>query len=82
MISFDVKSLFTNVPLEKTTDIILKKIYDEKKIETNIPWNITDLLYLCMKNVHFTYDGKIYIHINGVATRSQLGPLLANTWYL
>ena len=40
MISFDVKSLFTNVPLEETIDIILNKIYDEKKIETNIPRNI------------------------------------------
>ena len=47
MISFDVKSLFTNVPLEETIDIILNKIYDEKKIETNIPRNIMkDLLYL------------------------------------
>ena len=40
MISFDVKALFTNISLEKTIDIILKKIYDDKKIETNIPQNI------------------------------------------
>ena len=40
MISFDVKSLFTNVPLEETIDIILNKIYDEKKTETNIPRNV------------------------------------------
>ena len=32
MISFDVKSLFTNVPLDKTIGYILKKVYDEKKI--------------------------------------------------
>ena len=37
MISFDVKSLFTNVPLDKTIDYILKKVYNEKKIQTNIP---------------------------------------------
>ena len=29
MVSFDVKSLFSNVPLEKTTNIILKRIYDD-----------------------------------------------------
>ena len=64
MISFDVKSLFTNVPLEETIDIILNKIYDEKKIETNIPRNIMkDLLYLYTKHVHFTYGGKIYIQM-------------------
>ena len=60
MISFDVKSLFTNAPLEETIDIILNKIYDEKKIETNIPGNIMkDLLYLCTKHVHFTYGEKL-----------------------
>ena len=31
MISFDVKNLFTNVPLKETVDIILIKVYDEKK---------------------------------------------------
>ena len=83
MISFDVKSLFTNVPLEETIDIILNKIYDEKKIETNIPRNIMkDLLYLCTKHVHFTFGGKIYIQIDGVAMGSPLGPVLANIFMI
>ena len=37
MISFDVKNLFTNVALDNSTDFILKKVYNEKKIQTNIP---------------------------------------------
>ena len=32
MISFDMKSLYTNIPLDKTIDFILKKVYNEKKI--------------------------------------------------
>ena len=32
MVSFDVKSLFTNVPLEKTIDIILRRIYRDKEV--------------------------------------------------
>ena len=68
VILFDVKCLFTNVPLEEAIDIILNKTHDEKKIETNIPRNIMkDLLYLCTKHVHFTYGGNIYIQIDGVA---------------
>ena len=75
--------MFTNVPLEETIDIILNKIYDEKKIETNIPRNIMkDLLYLRTKHVHFTYDEKIYIQIDGVAMGSPLGPLLANIFMI
>ena len=30
IISFDVKSLFTNMPLDRTIEIILSKIYQEK----------------------------------------------------
>ena len=82
-ISFNVKSLFTNVPLEETVDTILNKIYVEKKIETNIYRNIMkDLLYLCMKHVPFTYGGKIYIQIDGVAIGLPLDPLLGNIFMI
>ena len=37
MISFDVKSLFTNVPFDETIETILQKVYVEKKIKTLIP---------------------------------------------
>ena len=81
MISFDVKSLFTNVPLDETLRIILRKIYDEGKIETNIPRSITkELLLLSTKHEHFTFNGEIYIHLDGVAKRSPSGPLLANVF--
>ena len=83
MISFHVKSLLTNVLFEETIDIILNKIYDEKKTETNISRNIMkDLLYLCTRHGHFTYDGKIYIQIDGVATGLPLGSLLVNIFVI
>ena len=79
MISFEVKSLFTNVPLDEIISIILRKIYDEGKIETNIPRNVMkELLLLCTKHVHFTFNRDIFIHLDGVAMGSPLGPLLAN----
>ena len=33
-VSFDVKSLFTNIPMKKVTNIILKRVYDEKLMTT------------------------------------------------
>ena len=36
LISFDVTSLFTNVLLDSTIDVILKQIYNEKEVNTNI----------------------------------------------
>ena len=32
MISFDVKNLFINVPLDQTIEIILRKIYQKQNI--------------------------------------------------
>ena len=81
MVSFNVKSLFTNVPLEKTIDIILRRIYHDKEININITKkDMTDLLLLCTKNVHFTFEGKIYIQIDSVAMGSSLAPVLADTF--
>ena len=35
------------------------------------------LLMLCTKNVHFTYDNKVYQQNDGVAMGSPLGPVLS-----
>ena len=81
MISFDVVSLFTNVPLEKTIDIILKKIYKEKLIKTKIKADkLKELLILCTKEGHFTFNNEIYIQIDGVMMGSPLGSLIANIY--
>ena len=83
IISFDVKSLFTNVALNETIDIILRKVYDENKIDTKIPKStLKELLHLCTKHVHFKFNNEIYIQCDGVAMGSPLGPLLANIFVI
>ena len=78
MVSFDVASLFTNVPLDTTNDIILKRIYDNNEINTSITKKeMKELILLCTKGVHFTFDGKTYVQTNGVAMGSPLGPVLS-----
>ena len=79
MISFVVKNLFTNVALDNSIDFILKKVYDKKKIQTNIPKRLLkESLYLCTKQLQFTFNNNIYIQCDGVAMGYPLGPLLAN----
>ena len=61
MVSFDVKSLITNVPLEYTIDLILKRIYDNGEVSTGITRSeMKEMLKLCKKNVHLmvTYTYK------------------------
>ena len=79
MISFDVKNLFTNIPLNKTIKIILRNVYQERILNTSIPQKeMEKLIYLCTKRVDFSYSGKIYIQLDGVAIGSPLGPALAS----
>ena len=79
LISFDVVSLFTNVPLDFTIDLILKRVYRNKEISTDIPQkDMKTLLLLCTKQVHFTYNKQIYSQKDGVAMGSPIGPILAN----
>ena len=79
LVSFDVTSLFTNVPLKETIDIILKRIYISKEIVTEIEKeNLKKLLFSCTKEVHFSFNEKLYIQNDGVCMGSPLGPVLAN----
>ena len=41
-----------------------------------------ELLLLYTKNVHFTFNGQIYIQIDGVAMGSPLAPLLADIFMI
>ena len=83
MISFDVKSLFTNVSLDEKIETILQKVYVEKKIKTSTPKPILkELLLLCTKHLHFRFNGETYTQIDGVAMGSPLGPLLANIFMI
>ena len=67
LILFDVKSLFTNVPLQKAIDIILKRIYENKEINTSIfKKDMKDMLILCTKSVHISMNGDIYLQTDGV----------------
>ena len=78
MISFDVTSLFTNVPLDDTIEILLTRIYDKKELKTNIPReDLKALLELCTKQVHFSFENVMYKQSDGVAMGSPLGPVLA-----
>ena len=79
LVSFDVKSLFTNVPLDQTIEIILNIVYKKNEISTDMTKSeMKELLNLCTKSVHFTFDGNIYVQNDGVAMGSPSGPVLAN----
>ncbi|CAF1610357.1 unnamed protein product, partial [Rotaria magnacalcarata] len=71
MISFDVVSLFTNVPLTFTIDYILNQLY---------PVCSTNCLQLSKttSKTHFSFNDKIYVQHDGVAMGAPLAPIIAD----
>ena len=76
LISFYVISLFTNISLDCTINIILKRIYVQRELETILTKEMKDLLLFCTKNVHFSYN-HLYTQKDGVAMGPPFGPVIA-----
>ncbi|CAF0974462.1 unnamed protein product [Didymodactylos carnosus] len=95
MISFDVSSLFTKVPLNKTIEIILDELYslpsshqchtyrNSKKHFCSTRKNrdnLKTLLRIAAEQTHFTFNNKLYEQINGVSMGSPLASIMANIY--
>ena len=87
--SFDVKSLFTNIPLNETINIILNCLFTENEyLDCPLFGNsdevhalsrpqFKELLELACLDNHFIFNEAMYKQIDGVAMGSPLGPTLA-----
>ena len=77
--SFDVVSLFTNIPLNETIDIIIKKAFSDNQYYYNFnKAQLQQALSIASKDIHFSFNQIIYKQIDGVALGSPLSPTLAN----
>ena len=73
----DVKSLLTNLHLEYTFDLVLKRIYDNGELTVNITKSeMKRMLTLCTKDVHFTFNSDTHLQPEEVAVGSTLCPFL------
>ena len=85
VVSFDVSSLFTNVPLEETIHILADKAFMNDWFNVTHGLNLSkqdlvDLLRGATKDQLFLFNGQLYEQTDGVAMGSPLGPLLANVF--
>jgi hypothetical protein len=79
MASFDVTSLFTNIPLDETIDIICNRLFcNAVRYHGLTQPELRKLLGFAVKNCHFLFNGVLYHQIDGVVMGSPLGPLFAN----
>ena len=81
--SWDVDSLFTNIPLEVTIEICTNELFKESEaVEGLSKTEFKELLSLATKDSHFIFGETHYKEIDGVAMGSPLGPTLANAFLI
>ena len=82
MCSFDIKSLFTNIPLNETIDICLRELFqNDNSFYLNFnKKQFNSLLQLATKNNIFMFNNVLYEQVDGVAMGSPCGPTLANVF--
>ncbi|XP_046406364.1 uncharacterized protein LOC124171266 [Ischnura elegans] len=72
MVSFDVVSLFTNVPIAESVEIV------RTLVDSGIPKDFPDLVNHCLRNSIFLWNGDFYDQSDGAAMGSPLSPVVAN----
>jgi len=83
LVSFDVVSLFTKVPINMTLEIL------KNKLSTNISWksttkltetDIINAVEICVSNTTFLCRGKFYKQLEGAAMGSPISPVFCEVF--
>ena len=81
MVSFDVKSLFTSIPVDLALTITKERLQQDQNLaeRTNMSvTNVMKLLDFVLTNNYFKHDGHHYKQIFGCAMGSPISPVLAD----
>ena len=77
LVSFDVKSLFTSIPLQLALDCT-KTAINKSHYQPPLPTDdLMDLLHLCLTSTYFQYNGKHYKQLHGTAMGSPVSVIVA-----
>jgi hypothetical protein len=80
MVSFDIKSLYTNIPVKEAIDICVTKLFpDENSLVLGLSSSqYKILLNLALTDSVFLFNGDIYKQIDGLAMGNPIAPSVAN----
>ena len=83
IISYDVKALFTSVPIQPGLNIIEKLLEGDPGLQQRTSMtvqNIICLLEFCLRSTYFTFQNQYYEQVEGAAMGSPISPILANLY--
>ena len=78
LVSYDVTSLFTSIPLQETIDTAINLIFKHNPNLNITKKEFKKLFLFATSQTHFIFNGKFYNQIDGVAMGSALALVLAN----
>ena len=81
VMSYDVTSLFTSVPIKPTLEIIQQRLTEDPDLHNRTSMNIQqiiNLLEFCLNSTSFMFQGQFYQQMEGSAMGSPLSPIIAN----
>ena len=83
IIFYDVKALFTSVPIQPAINIIKQLLEDDKELQQRTSMtaqHIICLLEFCLTNTSFIFQGRYHEQTEGAAMGSPLSPIIANLY--
>ena len=83
IISYDIKALFTSVPIKPVIDIIKTKLENDNNLKSRTSMSIDHIISLleyCLNSAHFVFQGQHYEQQEGAAMGSPLSPIIANLY--
>ena len=83
IISYDVKALFTSVPIQPVLNIIKNRLEKDQQLQQRTSMSvsqITSLLEYCFRSTYFVFQGEYYEQLEGAAMGSPLSPIIANMY--
>ena len=80
IISLDVKSLYTNVPLKEAVEIAPRRLYEQVNPPEISRKTMKKLLNLAVSKVHFKCKGLWYVQKDDLAMGASLAVIFANLW--
>ena len=81
MVSFDVKSLFTNVPVDEALQVIRIGLEDDDSLLSRTMLSVDSIIeLLTFKTTYFSYEDSFCQQTDGAAMGSPLSPIVANIY--
>ena len=81
MVSFDVKALYTSLPVQRTLAITRERLELDETLAGRTPLfvcEVVQLLKICLESTCFTFQGQFYHLQDGVAKGSPVSSVVAN----